>query len=149
MFRNACEHDAWNFPKRLALLFIQNYSCSGIVSCGPATEINFCPRISCSHAVDNELPWNILWTDEAYLHLQGHINTDICRISATKNPFVPIALHSANETVWGRLTASFIIVKSFFPRRLGLWVLLPVPSMLDTMRLFCAKCNTIISCMCR
>ncbi|GBN25927.1 hypothetical protein AVEN_142851-1 [Araneus ventricosus] len=30
--------------------------------------------------VDNAWPWNILWTDEAYFHLQCSVNTQNCRI---------------------------------------------------------------------
>ncbi|GFW10434.1 uncharacterized protein TNCV_5097851 [Trichonephila clavipes] len=30
--------------------------------------------------VDPEWPWNILWTDEAHIHLDGSVNTYNCRI---------------------------------------------------------------------
>ncbi|GBM00545.1 hypothetical protein AVEN_77355-1 [Araneus ventricosus] len=36
--------------------------------------------------LDNEWPWKILWTDEAYFHLTGYVNTQNCRIWATENP---------------------------------------------------------------
>lgn len=66
--------------------------------------------------VDNEWPWNILWTDEAHFYLNGVVNTQNCRIWATENPFacVSIPLHSAKVTVWCGMTASFIIGPFFF-----------------------------------
>ncbi|GBL80317.1 hypothetical protein AVEN_92235-1 [Araneus ventricosus] len=41
-----------------------------------AFALQFLPRIE----VDNDWPWNILWTDETHFHLQGSVNTQNCRI---------------------------------------------------------------------
>ncbi|GBM19833.1 hypothetical protein AVEN_86169-1 [Araneus ventricosus] len=51
--------------------------------------------------VDNAWPWNILWTDEDHLHLQGSGNNQNCRIWARENPFQMqlLPLHSQTATV--------------------------------------------------
>jgi hypothetical protein len=69
--------------------------------------------------VDNDWPWNVLWTDEAHFHLQGYVNTQNCRIWATENPHAnhPVPLHSAKVTVWCGFTASFILGPYFFEER--------------------------------
>ncbi|GBM95098.1 hypothetical protein AVEN_3702-1 [Araneus ventricosus] len=66
--------------------------------------------------VDNACPWNILWTDKAYFHLQGSANTQNCRIWARENPFqMPrLPLHSQKVTVWCGFTAAFIVGPFFF-----------------------------------
>lgn len=89
--------------------------------------------------VDNEWPWNILWTDEAHFYLHGVVNTQNCRIWAKENPFarVSIPLHSAKVTVWCGMTAS-LIIGPFFSRKWVLRVPLPVQSMVNGMRVFYA-----------
>ncbi|GFS77027.1 hypothetical protein TNCV_3756721 [Trichonephila clavipes] len=37
-------------------------------------------------AVDDSLPWKILWTDEAHFHLNRQANSDNCRFWGTENP---------------------------------------------------------------
>ncbi|GBN57629.1 hypothetical protein AVEN_214645-1 [Araneus ventricosus] len=66
--------------------------------------------------VDNAWSWNIFWTDEAYFHLQGPVNTQNCRIWARENPFQmqPLLLHSQKVTVWCGFTAAFIVGHFFF-----------------------------------
>ncbi|GBL90155.1 hypothetical protein AVEN_135491-1 [Araneus ventricosus] len=66
--------------------------------------------------VDNAWLWNILWTDEAYFHLQGSVNTQNCRIWTRENPFQmqPLPLHSQKVTVWCGFTAAFIVSPFFF-----------------------------------
>ncbi|GFS52244.1 uncharacterized protein TNCV_4849801 [Trichonephila clavipes] len=51
--------------------------------------------------VDASWPWKILWSDEAYFHLCGTVNTHNCRIWDTENPrtFQEIPLHSPKVTV--------------------------------------------------
>lgn len=52
----------------------------------------------------DKLPWNILWTDEAHLHLQGFVNTKNYRIWAKENLFAtqPVLTHSTKvrSTGW-------------------------------------------------
>ncbi|KFM59960.1 hypothetical protein X975_14870, partial [Stegodyphus mimosarum] len=66
--------------------------------------------------VDNEWLWKILWTDETYFHLTGYVNTQNCRIWATKNLLAthPVPLHPEEVTVWYGFTASFILQPYFF-----------------------------------
>ncbi|GBL91711.1 hypothetical protein AVEN_210653-1 [Araneus ventricosus] len=66
--------------------------------------------------VDNAWPWNIFWTDQAYFHLQGPVNTQNCRIWARENPsqMQPLPLHSQKITVWCGFTAAFIVGHFFF-----------------------------------
>lgn len=39
-----------------------------------------------AHSKNNAWTWKILWTDEAYFHLQVYVNTCSCRIWALENP---------------------------------------------------------------
>ncbi|GBM22096.1 hypothetical protein AVEN_266463-1 [Araneus ventricosus] len=66
--------------------------------------------------VENAWAWNILWTEEAHLHLQGSANTQNRKIWARQNPFKmqPLPLHSQKVTVWCGFTAAFIIDPFFF-----------------------------------
>lgn len=61
--------------------------------------------------LQDEWPWNILWTDEAHFHLEGAVNTHNCRIWAATNPhaFLQIPLHSSHVTVWCGFTATFSV----------------------------------------
>ena len=63
--------------------------------------------------MDNEWPWNILWSDEALFHLHGSVN---CRIWATENPFQlqPLPLQSEKDIVWCGITAAFQVRLFFF-----------------------------------
>ncbi|NSX83578.1 hypothetical protein GOM44_04430 [Wolbachia endosymbiont of Atemnus politus] len=56
------------------------------------------------------------WTDEAHFHLQGHVNTQNCRIWATENPLAThsVPLQPAKVTVWCGFTASFILGPFFY-----------------------------------
>ncbi|GBN75089.1 hypothetical protein AVEN_240980-1 [Araneus ventricosus] len=87
--------------------------------------------------MQNKKQWNIFWTDEAHFRIHGYVNTQICRIWATKNPFVYqlVPLHSEKVTVSCGFTASFI-EGIFFFKEIGPTG--PVPSMVDAMNLFCA-----------
>ena len=38
--------------------------------------------------VDNEWPWNILWSDEAHFTLDGAVNSQKCYICVRARPFV-------------------------------------------------------------
>ena len=66
--------------------------------------------------VDNEWPWNILWTNEAHFHLHGFFNTQNCRICAKGKPFATasVAMHSPKVTVWYRFAASCMVGPLFF-----------------------------------
>ncbi|GFW89840.1 uncharacterized protein TNCV_2424971 [Trichonephila clavipes] len=66
--------------------------------------------------VDLELPWNILWTDEAHFHLDDSVNTHNCRIWETDNPHSTsqVPLHSPKVTAWCGFSASFILGPYFF-----------------------------------
>lgn len=60
--------------------------------------------------VNNGLPWYILWSDEAYFYLQNSINTQNCRIWATKNQFQlqPLPLQSEKVTFRCGIMTTFI-----------------------------------------
>lgn len=66
--------------------------------------------------VDDEWPWQILWSDEAHFHLNGAVNTRNSRIWSDTNPHVhqQIPLHAPKVTVWCGFTSSFFIGPYFF-----------------------------------
>lgn len=59
---------------------------------------------------------NILWSDEAYLHLDGSISRYHCRIWSQNNPrqFLTKSLHPEKICVWFGFTSTFCIVPYFF-----------------------------------
>ncbi|GFX89776.1 uncharacterized protein TNCV_3712081 [Trichonephila clavipes] len=65
------------------------------------SRLNISLQFLASLEVDPELPWNILWTDEAHFHLDGLVNTHNCRIWETDNPHstLQVPLHSPKVTV--------------------------------------------------
>lgn len=59
---------------------------------------------------------NILWSDEAYFHLNGDINRHNCRIWSVAKPeeVLPISLHPQKVCVWMGFTAKFSLTPFFF-----------------------------------
>lgn len=64
---------------------------------------------------------NILFSDEAHFHLNGHVNTQNCRYWCRENPKKKHQrpLHSPKVTVWGAMSASGIIGPFFFEDHQG------------------------------
>jgi hypothetical protein len=59
---------------------------------------------------------NILWSDEAYLSLDGEINRHNCRIWSAVKPdeVLPASLHPQKVCVWMGFTATFSLTPFFF-----------------------------------
>lgn len=98
--------------------------------------------------VDYEWPWKTLYTDEAHFHLTGYANTQNCQIWTTENPLAsqPVLLHSVKVTMWCGFTASFII-RLYFSRRQVLLDLLPAPSLVRAMSVFCTTSFQLFNSM--
>lgn len=64
---------------------------------------------------------NILFSDEAHFHLNGHVNKQNCRYWATENPKSKHQkpLHSPKVTVWAAISAQGIIGPYFFEDERG------------------------------
>ena len=64
---------------------------------------------------------NVLFTDEAHFHLNGHINKHNCRYWSTENPRLKHQkpLHSPKTTVWAAISAKGIIGPYFFENSQG------------------------------
>ncbi|GFY22107.1 uncharacterized protein TNCV_3297511 [Trichonephila clavipes] len=68
-----------------------------------AFELEFLARMG----VDDSLPWNILWTDEAYFHLNRQVNSHNCHFWETEPPAVHVkALHDTKVVQVHRLIHS-------------------------------------------
>jgi inhibitor of nuclear factor kappa-B kinase subunit alpha len=69
---------------------------------------------------DDFLP-RVLWTDEAYVHLNGYINTKNCIIWGTEKPSnkVQKPLHPQKVLVWCGFTADFILTPFFIDGNLN------------------------------
>ena len=59
---------------------------------------------------------NILWTDEAYLHLNGDISRYHCRIWSCEKPtnYLTKSLHPQKVCVWFGFSAKFSLTPFFF-----------------------------------
>ena len=64
---------------------------------------------------------NVLFTDEAHFHINGHINKHNCRYWSTENPRLKHQkpLHSPKTTVWAAISAKGIIGPYFFENSQG------------------------------
>lgn len=64
---------------------------------------------------------NILFSDEAHFHLNGHVNKQNCRYWAAENPRAKHQkpLHSPKVTVWAAISAHGIIGPYFFENQQG------------------------------
>ena len=61
--------------------------------------------------VEQNWPYNILWTDEAHFYMRGTVNTHNCRIWSTEIPHQvqQMPLNSPHVTAWIGFTATFMI----------------------------------------
>ncbi|CAH2088890.1 unnamed protein product [Euphydryas editha] len=64
---------------------------------------------------------NVLFTDEAHFHINGHVNKHNCRYWSTENPRLKHQkpLHSPKTTVWAAISAKGIIGPYFFENSQG------------------------------
>lgn len=72
--------------------------------------------------VDNSWPWQIFWSGETHLYLNGVAKTRNCRILAVENSLVyqEISLHESIVTVWCGFTSSLTIELYLFEENCAL-----------------------------
>ena len=68
----------------------------------PQQHLDFALQFLARMEVDDMLPENILWTDEAHFTLEGAVNTQYCQICGSTKLLVvhQQPLQSAYATVW-------------------------------------------------
>ncbi|GIY66976.1 uncharacterized protein CEXT_512631 [Caerostris extrusa] len=80
----------------------------GLSSADLPVRHTFALEVLACMEVDNDCPWNILWTDNAYFSFQGFVNTQNCRIWSMENPFANVPVN-VSVKVWYMLMTSFIV----------------------------------------
>lgn len=82
----------------------------------PAKRMTFCRWYLRQHSLDASFPDNVIWTDEAHVHLSGYVNSRNAVYWGLSKPteVVQRGLHPLKITIWCALTSRGLIGPFYF-----------------------------------
>ena len=83
----------WSTLRKILKFILKWYPCKisfvyQLNQANPERRLNFATNFLARINVENEGPWNILWSDEAHFTLDGAVNSQKCYICVRARPFV-------------------------------------------------------------